>query len=1129
MPESQSVAAFYQRFYHLILPLAFCALAAFIRHPASLMLLLLAQPFFSAGIARILGYLEDEPVLITWLRRCTAMFALFVCYAALVALLVGVPLVALVRAGTPLNAFLLSGGIIVAVVSLWRIWPSFGLPILWDDAFPHQDEGSWIFGTLKRSLSYALHLTLSRDVFFARGLPVGILILILVAGAMTIAGVGSILPSELRISALFLYAGFVCPFAHFILLQRTVRLLHTLPHAIQTDDRLDPVTHAPAPLIAAIALAPLPSNTSSSLNAQLYQAVSGHQTELALSLLEHGADASAMPAIMDRDQRSLLMLAATHNDVGLVRALIARGAAVNHAVNGLTPLICATRDSHQGRADAVMALVANGADVHQADAEGNTPLHHAALSIEPAVAAILLDGGSALDNINREGLTPLGIAAGAGNIVLSKFLLDHRAKPQTERGISALIATCNGVNDQAAVVKLLIKAKADLHARDQLGRTALHAAALHGHAECVDLLLHAGANVDARDAHGVSALMEAARAGSNRVLQRLVFSKPEPAYLDHAGRSALVIASQSRQANKDTIQLLMTMGADPSQVTPDGRKAVDFAVAAGRWPMVAVIDPGYPLPLAHEDANDTGGLSVEQNASDPAQLRQQAARQGRSALLKGLFFGEALKPSEIGDLYLLAARALHGSESTCRELVKRGARFESMCSDWQTLAMNLLKQGQIPVLALQILNEHGAQASGHGLLGLLLEAATDPQQISALEKLALSWIEQGADIFGADVRGRTPLQISVQLGFESVVGELLSRGVDPNRVDVRGRTALHELANCPESSALSIARRLLRAGADPERRAADGHSALGHALAAGRPLLANALNFGGFAHPGRALRGSDLPAAATLGDLAAVQRLLELDLPIDSTDAQMCTALIRASGGGHLAIVELLLSSGAKTNLTASTGATALSASITARRENVFEALLKHGVDIEHDLPGEVTPLMVAAALGSSKMTARLLEAGAKVERMDDQGSTALHAAVQFAFQSTDFENAKNLLETLLQAGANINARNAQQQSVILLLLGARAEAATPSAQRRLAELLEILMKRRVELNGQDQRGVSALHACAMHGLTDCARLLLRGGAKIGLRDFRDRTALDVAQLLGYNDLVAELKRHGAG
>src|SRR3546814_12470434 len=81
----------------------------------------------------------------------------------------------------------------------------------------------------------------------------------------------------------------------------------------------------------------------------------------------------------------------------------------------MTPLLAATRDSWHGRPEAVMTLLANGADPRATDADGNTPLHHAARSSDPGVAALLRDAAAERTARNHAGLTPLGGACAAGD------------------------------------------------------------------------------------------------------------------------------------------------------------------------------------------------------------------------------------------------------------------------------------------------------------------------------------------------------------------------------------------------------------------------------------------------------------------------------------------------------------------------------------------------------------------------------------------------------------------------------------------------------------------------------------------------------------------------------------------
>src|SRR3546814_4331608 len=66
------------------------------------------------------------------------------------------------------------------------------------------------------------------------------------------------------------------------------------------------------------------------------------------------------------------------------------------------------------------------------------------------------------------------------------------------------------------------------------------------------------------------------------------------------------------------------------------------------------------------------------------------------------------------------------------------------------------------------------------------------------------------------------------------------------------------------------------------------------------------------------------------------------------------------------------------------------------RQGEIVERLLAAGATLEQRLPGDVTVLMLAAALGLPDLCARLLQAGANVHAGDAQGLTPLHCAALF-------------------------------------------------------------------------------------------------------------------------------------
>ena len=207
----------------------------------------------------------------------------------------------------------------------------------------------------------------------------------------------------------------------------------------------------------------------SDLDATLLCAARSGQIDLALAALDRGGDPNAAPGPDQRDQRSALIVAVTLPDLRFLRGLIAKGVDVNRANGDLTPLIAATRDSYQGRPDAVMTLLSNGADPRIAGTDGNTALHHAARCAEATVAALLLDASADIDAVNREGLTALGVACMNASWNVAEFLLDRGAKTEVARAQPALLLAAGVGDDDARGVKSLLKHRANPNVRGATG------------------------------------------------------------------------------------------------------------------------------------------------------------------------------------------------------------------------------------------------------------------------------------------------------------------------------------------------------------------------------------------------------------------------------------------------------------------------------------------------------------------------------------------------------------------------------------------------------------------------------------------------------------------------------------
>jgi ankyrin repeat protein len=259
----------------------------------------------------------------------------------------------------------------------------------------------------------------------------------------------------------------------------------------------------------------------------------------------------------------------------LVGALVASATLAAHA----GPLASAVKRADLATA---RALLAEGSDANDAEADGTTALHWAVHGAQAALARALLAAGASADATNRYGVPPLYLAAENGDAALTKLLLEHGADANAAlpAGETALMTAAR--TGDATTLDALLAAGADVDAREGVkGQTALMWAAHENNAAALRTLLAAGADRDARSVGGeFTALLFAVRAGALDATRTLLEAGAAVDQTLADGTSALVLAATN--AHYELGAELLVHGAD-ANAAAQGWTALHQIAWSRRW------------------------------------------------------------------------------------------------------------------------------------------------------------------------------------------------------------------------------------------------------------------------------------------------------------------------------------------------------------------------------------------------------------------------------------------------------------------------------------------------------------------------------------------------------------------
>ncbi len=236
-------------------------------------------------------------------------------------------------------------------------------------------------------------------------------------------------------------------------------------------------------------------------------------------------------------------------------------------------------------------------------------------------------------------------------------------------------------------------------------------------------------------------------------------------------------------------------------------------------------------------------------------------------------------------------------------------------------------------------------------------------------------------------------------------------------------------------------------------------------------------------------RTPSIVEAVRAGDAAAVRRLIQRGVDVNTAAPDGSTALHWAVYNDDVATVRALLLAGANARAVNRHGVAPIALAAQNGSGPLADLLLKAGADPNVAGPGSETALMTAARAGSVAVVRALLERGADVNARESwKQQTALMWAAA--------ENHAAAIDALVRAGADVHARSRQSDDLSGLEPGDQSFTALLFAARAgRIDAARALLSAGANVNDTLSDGTSALVLAITNAQYDMAAFLLENQA----------------------------------
>ena len=422
-------------------------------------------------------------------------------------------------------------------------------------------------------------------------------------------------------------------------------------------------------------------------------------------------------------------------------------------------------------AQSVRSLLQKKADVNAPQVDGTTALHWAVRYDDLDTADVLIRSGARVSTANREGVTPLQLAAMNGSASMIDKLLKAGADANaalTPSGDTALMMAARTGTPEAITV--LLEAGANVNAKETWGgTTALMWAVSEQHAAAVKLLLEHGADVNA------SSNFVAAANGRGFEGRTPAAPKAEQKVEEFASGWLTPLMFAAREGDLESARLLVRAGANVNAIAGDGKDALGLAIFNGNYEFASfLIDSKSDVNHADTQGFTPLFWAVDRRNMETAPNFPWMITADPLPLIKKLLDAGANPNALVNNTPRARMRA--GSPRIVFATALMRAAFSA---DLELVKMLLSYKGDPRIIS----SDGETMIEAAAGLGFIQGYSKGKTAAERLEVVKL-FVGLGADVNQADDYGITPLMVAGNMGDTAIIQYLVDAGADLGAYDL---------------------------------------------------------------------------------------------------------------------------------------------------------------------------------------------------------------------------------------------------------------------------------------------------------------------------------------------------------